>query len=128
MGNYVDNFINSLIPNDSHRKLASVLMLNELDCRHFYANHLGENLHLIDDLLDYRSAKLSISDITFDKFESMCDNGVNKKAIEIAFLQYVSPLEEALIHTMVSVGKVSLRELYDRSIGNPDMSIMKFVL
>lgn len=128
MNSYVNNFIQSLKLKGKPKDLAGVLLTCKEDCHDFYIGYLGRNRHVIDDLLDYRESKLSIEDMSFDKFVDMCDNKVNKKVFENTFLQDISLSEVALIESMISSGRTSLKKIYDGFISNPNENILKNVL
>lgn len=124
---FVSKFIDSLHLNSELKRFAKVLIKTKEDCTDFYINHLGNNDYIIDDLLDYRQSKISMSDITFDKFKEMCDNIGIKKAFEETFLYYFNLNTVKLIESLIANGKTSLEEIYSLFVSNPDENIVKYI-
>lgn len=125
---YTSNFIQSLQFNDANRKLAFVLLKSEEDCREFYIDFFGRNVYAIDDLLDYREHKLSISDMSLDKFMHMCNNIGIKRAFEETFLYFFSPHSIKLVELRANEGRVSLEDIYNSFVRNPNENVLKNVL
>lgn len=120
----VDNFINKLgLPN-----LANILLKTIDDCQLFYQDYYKKNTNVIDDLLDYREYKISISDITLDNFLEMYKNQGVKYAFEITFLQPIAPHEAMLIEEAILDGKVTLEFIYNSFQENINKNILKYVL
>lgn len=128
MEEYIDNFIESLNIKGEVRSLAEALLKSERDCNDFYIGYFGKNSYVIFDLLDYRDAKVSMSDITFDKFYDMCNNKGIKEAFENTFFQDFSESDIKMIESEIKRGDVSLESIYNSFIDNPSMSIMKIIL
>ena len=125
---YVKYFIDSLNMNDEFNKLAEVLLKNKKDCNDFYAKYLGNNNYKIDDLLDFREDKLSIEDMSFDRFMLMCDNIGIKKAFEKTFLYHFDSQIVRFIENRIENDMVSLEDIYSSFVNNPNGNIMKNVL
>lgn len=120
----VQRFIDKLsLPN-----LASVLLKTIGDCQLFYQEYFRKNTNVIDDLLDYREYKLSISDITLEKYLEMCQDLGVKLAFENTFLQPITLQESMLIEKAISNGKVTLEYIYNLFQININKNIMKYVL
>lgn len=83
---------------------------------------------MIDDMLDYREHKLSIADVTVDKFIKLCDNKVNREIFELTFLQKFDSDSVSLIDKAISKGKTSLIDIFNNFQKNPNKNILKYVL
>lgn len=124
----ITNFIDSLSLSSESKALAEVLLTTDGECNDFYIGFLGRNTYIIDDLLDYRESRLSVSDISLNKFVEMCDTGIIRDVFEQTFLQSVSNTEMNLINRAIFNGKISLKDIYCRFRKNVNESILKYVL
>lgn len=126
---YIEDFINSInFESSKSRDLAQILLKSENDCNNFYIGFLGRNKHKIDDLLDYREAKLSDLNITFDLFFEMCYNEGIGKSFEKTFLQSFSSSDIEILSKSIAEKKVSLESLYTEFQKNTNINILKYVL
>src|SRR5690606_4218091 len=98
------------------------------DCDSFYIGYYGRNNYIIDDLLDYREYRVSIADMSFDKFIDMCDNKGIKEAFESTFLYHLSNESASFIEAIIKTGKTSLEEIYSLFVRNPNENVLKNVL
>lgn len=128
MVSYVSNFIQSLKLQKMNKALAEVLLKSKEDCDNFYIGFLGRNPYTVDDFLDYREHKLSISDMTLDKFIDMCDTKASREVFESTFLQHINLSSIELIDRAISEGRASLEGIYNNFIANPNENILKYVL
>lgn len=125
----IGNFVDSIgVSSDKERELAQVLFKTVECCNDFYIGFLGRNRHMIDDMLDYREHKLSIADVTVDKFIKLCDNKVNREIFELTFLQKFDSDSVSLIDKAISKGKTSLIDIFNNFQKNPNKNILKYVL
>jgi hypothetical protein len=126
---YIINFVDSIgVSSDKERELAEVLFKSIKCCEKFYIGFLSRNSHMIDDLLDYREYKLSIANITVDKFITLCDNKVNREIFETTFLQKIDSNDVVLIEKAILQGKASLHTIFNNFQKNPNKNILKYVL
>lgn len=126
---YINNFVNSIgVSSSKERELAQVLFKTVECCENFYIGFLHRNCYIIDDLLDYREYKLSIVNISVDKFIMLCDNKVNRETFESIFLQKLSSDDVSLIEGAISQGRTSLEIIFNNFQKNPNKNILKYVL
>lgn len=125
---FIHNFVESLGFKGGCKKLAMVLLKTKEDCEYFYKYYYGKNLSAINDLLDYREYKVSISDMSFDKFINMCDNKVSREVFEHAFLQSFNQSEINLIKISIEDGVTSLGKIYEGFEANPNENILRNLL
>lgn len=110
------------------KELASVVLTTVEDCQSFYIGFYGRNSYTIDDLLDYRERKLSISDIELDTFISMCNNIGRLETFRQTFLQPISESDMSLIDKAIENGKVTLEGIYNSFQENVNKNILQNVL
>lgn len=123
----VENFVDSLVLG-THRALAGILFQTEQQCRDFYIGFLGRNQHIIDDLLDYRENRLSMADISIDKFMDMCDNKDKQEVFEQTFLQPFTIADMEIINKSIENNTITLAEIFANFQGNFNKNIMQYVL
>lgn len=126
--NVIDNNVQKFIDKLGLPTLANILLKTFDECQTFYRDYYKKNANVIDDLLDYREYKLSISDMTFDKYLEMCRNLGVKVAFENTFLQPISMQEAALIEKAIFSGKVTLEHIYNSFRQNINVNVLKYVL
>ena len=128
MGATVEKFINSLGLGGDNKGLAQVLIKDERDVKDFYIGYLGNNAYIIDDLLDYRESKISILNMSFNKFSNMCDDLGIKDAFEQTFSFYFNSQSIKLVKMMIELERTSLEDIYYQFVKNPNENILKNIL
>lgn len=123
--NKVANFVKSL---ELPQYIANVLFVSWADCVEFMGKYHKRNALAIDDLLDYREHKISLSVLTEELFVNNCKEKGIKTAFEESFYQSFSEEDVSLIEKSLGNGKISLQSLFSQFKDNPNRNIMKYVL
>lgn len=125
---YSQSFIESLCLSVECYNIAHVLLKTREQCREFYIGFLGRNKNKLDDLLDYREHRLSLSDNSVNKFLERSDNKVKQDVFEDVFLQRFTLEEIMLIEEAISEKRTSLEAMYNCFELNVNENILKNVL
>lgn len=113
---------------DEEIDLANVLLKSVEDCKDFYIGFFRRNRYVIDDLLDYREARLQLLETSLDRFILLCDGKVNRHIFEQVFLQSFSTDDIFLIEEAINKGKASLESIFISFQNEPNKNILKNVL
>lgn len=121
----VDNFIESL---NLPKNVATVLLESEKDCHDFFEGYYNRNKYVMDDLLDYREAKIRNANKTLDEFRHECYTKGMRQAFQLTFYQSFSDSDIELIAEANLKGVITLEGLFNGFKKNPSKNIMRNVL
>lgn len=105
---------------------ASEVLLTERDCKVFEESFFNESNEVSECLMEYKKFRIANSTMTLDKFLKMCYTGKTTKAFEMTFFQRFSEEEMARINDLLSSGKVSLHNIFEKFEKNPNRNVMRY--
>lgn len=123
--NQVATFIESLsLP----QAIAESVLLNMEDCQVFYTEFYGRNHYLVDDILDYRTHKIMTADITYEKFNKMCNEEGMYETFKNTFFQTLTLSDFSIVTNAIDNGKTTLEKIFNSFKENPNQNILRDLL
>ena len=121
----IGNFIESL---GLSRIMAEVLFETWEDCELYLRQYHNRNALNVDDLLDFREAKIANSTIGLDTFVLKCKNNDLRTSFEQTFYQSFKQTDIEMIEKAIGTGRTSLENIFENFKNNPNKNILKYVL
>lgn len=110
------------------KDLGRAILQTEKDITLFVANFYKTNSLVINDLLDYKSFKVSDNNYSFEQFVSMYEKEGVLTSFTKMFLQDFSHSDIDLITAVISTELMTLEILYTNFMKNIYVNIMRYIM